>query len=208
MMDSSAWDERYAASDLVWSATPNVWVEQIALGLEPGRAIDLAAGEGRNALWLAERGWTVTAVDFSALAIERARQLAEQRLGEGASRFTGIVSDLLLLRPDSGAFDLVLLVYLHIAAAERWLVLRTASECVAPGGLLVVVGHHSDNPEHGVGGPPDSRILYTQDDLVADLEGSGLVVERAERALRSVDTPEGQRTAIDAVLVARRPAAD
>lgn len=204
-MDSEQWDQRYAASELVWSATPNTWVEEIAQGLEPGRAIDLAAGEGRNALWLAERGWTVTAVDFSRLAVERSRQRAEERLGSDASRFTGVVDDLLLLRPQSGAFDLALLVYLHIPAAQRWLVMRTACECLAPGGLLIVVGHHSHNPTHGFGGPVDPEILYTQDDLAQDLEGSGLVVERAERVFRDVDTPDGARSAVDALLVARRP---
>ncbi|MEL0282956.1 MAG: SAM-dependent methyltransferase, partial [Ilumatobacter sp.] len=62
-MDAAGWDERYAGTDLVWSAGPNVFIEEICAGLEPGSALDLAAGEGRNAVWLAERGWDVTAVD-------------------------------------------------------------------------------------------------------------------------------------------------
>jgi SAM-dependent methyltransferase len=204
-VDSTAWDDRYAGSDLVWSANPNVWVEEVAGSLPPGRVIDLAAGEGRNALWLAERGWTATAVDFSSVAIERARQLADQRLGDDADRFTGAVGDLLRLRPEQGAYDLVLLVYLHVDAESRWLIMRTASQCVAPGGILLVVGHHTDNVVDGVGGPPDPALLYTEQDLAADVADTGLVVERAERVLRAVDTPAGPRQAIDAILVARRP---
>ena len=204
-MDSTAWDDRYAGSDLVWSATPNVWVEEVAGSLPPGRVIDLAAGEGRNALWLAERGWTATAVDFSPVAIERARQLADQRLGADADRFTGAVGDLLRLRPEQGAYDLVLLVYLHVDAQSRWLIMRTASQYVAPGGTLLVVGHHTDNATAGIGGPPDPAVLYTESELAADIADSGLVVERAERVLRQVDTPQGARQAIDAILVARRP---
>jgi SAM-dependent methyltransferase len=204
-VDSTQWDDRYAGSDLVWSSTPNVWVEQVAADLTPGRVIDLAAGEGRNALWLAERGWTATAVDFSPVAIERSRQLAEQRLGDGVDRFTGAVGDLLRLRPEQGAYDLVLLVYLHVDAEKRWLILRTASQYVAPGGILLVVGHHTDNATEGIGGPGDPGILYTEAELAADIAESGLVIERAERVLRDVDTPQGPRVAIDALLVARRP---
>ena len=202
-MDSSDWDARYEASELVWTSTPNIWVEQIAKDLPPGRVIDLAAGEGRNALWLAERGWKACAVDFSPVAIDRARGLAEERLGEDAEQITFAVGDLRRLRPERQAFDLVLLVYLHVSPEDMWLIMRTASEYVAPDGRLVVVGHHRDNLESGVGGPQDPTVLYTEDELVADLEGTGLVIERAERVTRVVDG--APREAIDVVLVARRP---
>ena len=204
-MDSSDWDARYEASELVWTSTPNIWVEQIARDLPPGRAIDLAAGEGRNALWLAERGWKACAVDFSPVAIDRARGLAEERLGEDAEQITFAVGDLRRLRPERQAFDLVLLVYLHVSPEDMWLIMRTASEYVAPGGQLVVVGHHRDNLESGVGGPQDPNVLYTEDQLVADLEGTGLIVERAERVTRVVDGAPAGRQAIDVVLTARRP---
>ncbi|MFL6133228.1 MAG: class I SAM-dependent methyltransferase, partial [Nocardioidaceae bacterium] len=72
-MDARAWDERYAASELIWSATPNRFVEAELTSLPPGRAVDLAAGEGRNALWLADRGWHVTAVDFSLAGLDKGR---------------------------------------------------------------------------------------------------------------------------------------
>src|SRR4051812_9854296 len=82
-MDAAAWDERYAAAELGWSASPNRFVAAELADLSPGRALDLAAGEGRNALWLAERGWQVTAVDFSRVGLEKARAL-QRRHPRGA----------------------------------------------------------------------------------------------------------------------------
>lgn len=204
-MDSSAWDERYAASDLVWSDTPNMWVEQVAGSLPPGRALDLAAGEGRNALWLAERGWEATAIDFSLVAVNRSREMAARRLGDNMDRFEANQGDLLQVRPRSFAYDLVMVVYLQIEEGERFLVLRTAAQSVAPGGLLLVVAHHTDNLTEGTGGPQDPAVLYTEKDIVDDLADTGLAIERAERALRPVQKEDGIVNAIDAVVVARRP---
>ena len=75
-MDAKAWDERYADSELVWSVEPNQFVAAECADLPPGRALDLAAGEGRNAIWLARRGWDVTAVDFSQAGLDKGRRLA------------------------------------------------------------------------------------------------------------------------------------
>src|SRR5271165_7659380 len=77
-MDAHAWDDRYSAAELLWSADPNVFVAEEAGRLPPGRGVDLACGEGRNAIWLAGRRWTVTAVDFSAVALDKGRRLAER----------------------------------------------------------------------------------------------------------------------------------
>jgi SAM-dependent methyltransferase len=204
-VDSTQWDARYAASDLVWSAGPNTWVEQIVTGMPPGRAIDLAAGEGRNAIWLADHGWTVFAVDFSPVAIVRARLLADERLADGATRVTFEVGDLLLFTPPRERFDLTLVVYLHLPASERRRALRTAAECLAPGGRLIIIGHHPDNLHDGVGGPQDASVLYSPEDLADDLAGTGLAIERAARVLRTVGEEPVLRAAVDAVLVARRP---
>ena len=204
-MESSDWDARYAASDLVWSSGPNIWVEQVASDLPPGRVIDLAAGEGRNSIWLAERGWQALALDYSEVAVSRSRAIAAERLGADDDRFDAHRGDLLRIRPDRRAYDLVLLVYLHVPEGERWMILRSAAEYVAPGGTLLVVGHHSDNIVDGVGGPQDPAVLYSEADLVADLEDTGLRITRAERAVRTVETPEGPREAIDAVVIAQRP---
>lgn len=207
-MRSALWDERYAASSLVWSATPNAWVEELTAALPPGRVLDLAAGEGRNALWLAERGWDATAVDFSQVALDRARQLAEARLGELTGRFRTEQADLLTYSPRPGGFDLVLVVYLHLPAGERALVMRSAADAVAPGGRMLVVAHDTENLEHGVGGPQDLGLLYTAVDVVEDLADSGLDVELAYRPTRLVETASGPRHAIDAIVLAVRPASD
>ena len=87
-MDAKDWDSRYDQTNLMWSQGPNQWIEQVTADLPPGRALDLADGEGRNAIWLASRGWEATALDFSAVALDRAARIASERLGDGASRFS------------------------------------------------------------------------------------------------------------------------
>ncbi len=204
-MDAERWDRVYDEADLVWSATPNRWVEEVATGLPPGRALDLAAGEGRNALWLVGRGWRATAVDFSQVGLDRGRRLADERFGAQAQRFETVRADLLEYRPEPQAFDLVLVVYLQIPAAQRAQVIAMAAGAVAPGGLLVVTAHDTDNLEHGYGGPADPAVLYNAADVTADLDGSGLQIERADRVVREVETQEGPRQALDVLVVARRP---
>lgn len=204
-VDSSTWDERYAGTDLVWSATPNLWVEQVAGGLAPGRVLDLAGGEGRNALWLADRGWQATVVDFSQVALDRAGALAVQRFGAEDQRLVTVHADLLTYRPEPASFDLALVVYLHLVAEARRTVLRMAATALAPSGRLLVVAHDATNLTAGVGGPQDPRVLYTCADVEADLAGAGLVIERRGTVLRAVETENGPRHAVDALLLAIRP---
>lgn len=202
-MDAATWDERYAASELVWSATPNQWVVEIARGLTPGRALDLAAGEGRNAIWLVEQGWEVTAVDFSAVAAERARELARARLGENAARLTVVVGD--ATQPQGDGFELVLFSYLHLPADQWRQALAAAVGACTPGGRVVVIGHARRNLTEGVGGPQDPEILYDPEQVTALLDGLPadltVEVERAEIVQREVT---GTGTALDTVVVARR----
>jgi SAM-dependent methyltransferase len=187
------WDERYAASDRVWSASPNAEVERIVGSWAPGRALDLGAGEGRHALWLASRGWRVTAVDFSAVGLAKGEaEAARQGL---AVDWT--VADVRSWHPATrAAYDLVLVAYLHLPED----VLSRATGWVAPGGALVVVGHALRNLTEGVGGPSDPTLLHTPEGLRAAVEG--LEVERCEEFIRPTEAGD----AIDAVLVARRPA--
>lgn len=205
-MDAAEWDERYAASELVWSATPNQWVVQIAGALTPGRALDLAAGEGRNAIWLVEQGWEVTAVDFSAIAAERARELAQARLGEAAARLTVVVGD--ATQPQGDGFDLVLFSYLHLPAAQWQQALAAAVGACTPGGRVVIIGHARRNLTEGVGGPQDPQILYDPEQVIALLDGLladlAVDVERADIEQREVTTDAGERIALDTVVVARR----
>lgn len=194
-MDSAEWDTRYASEELVWTARANRFVVAELTGLAAGRALDLGAGEGRNAVWLAERGWRVTAVDFSPVAVDKGRRLAGSR---GVS-VDWIVADVRDYRPPAGRFDAVLVAYLQLPAGEVAGVLRGAAAAVAPGGTLLVVGHDRTNLTGGVGGPQDPVRLYTPEEVVAAL--AGLRVVRAERARRPV--PD-QGDAIDTVVRAVR----
>lgn len=200
-MDSSAWDARYAStSGLVWSAEPNRFVVESVAGLTPGAALDLAAGEGRNAVWLAEQGWRVTAVDFSPVAVERGRELAAQRGVPVEWR----IADVTAYRPVPSCYDLVLISYLHLPAADLAGVLASARRALRPGGTLVVVGHDLANLTDGTGGPQDPAILLTPETVVDGL--AGLRIRRAETARRPVRTTDGGSVdALDTVVVATRP---
>ncbi len=197
-MDRSDWDERWLERGRHFQGDPSpILVTELA-PLRPGRALDLACGGGRNAVWLAENGWTVTAVDFSANALAVARQLAAEHDAE----VDWVEADVRSYRPATGAFDLVLVSYLHLPAPERRAVLERAATALAPGGLLVVLGHHLENVGTGAPGPSDPRVLYTEDDLAADLDG--LTVERAARLVRRVGSESGEANAVDALVLARR----
>jgi 2-polyprenyl-3-methyl-5-hydroxy-6-metoxy-1,4-benzoquinol methylase len=191
------WDRRYAETESLWSATPNRFLVSETLELPPGSALDLACGEGRNALWLAALGWRVTAVDFSEVAIAKGRRRALEEGVEADFR----VLDLLDFEPERDAYDLVLVLYLQIPPEERRLVLARAATAVSPGGTLLLVGHDLRNLTEGVGGPSDASLLYTPDDIVAELPG--LEIVKAERVLRDVD--DATRPAIDALVRATRP---
>lgn len=202
-MEAAEWDERYADQELVWSAEPNRFVEEECGSLRPGRALDLAAGEGRNAIWLASRGWTVTAVDFSSVALDKGRRLAEAQGAPLAASVSWVCEDVRTWAPPAAAFDLVVVAYLHLPVEVRREVLDHAVTALAPGATLVVVGHDIANLAGGVGGPQDPRVLYSPEDLVADLSGAeGIVVDKAVTVERS--TPAG--TALDALVRARRAA--
>lgn len=203
-MDASDWDERYSGNELVWSASPSQWVELITAELPVGLVLDLAAGEGRNALWLVDHGWKATVVDFSQVALDRVTSLAAARFGPGDSRLETVRANLLDYQPEFAAYDLVLVIYLHLSADARRAVMRTAADAVAPGGLLLVVAHDSANLAAGVGGPQDPDLLYTADDVANDIADTDLVVERSEAILRPVATDDGPKDAVDALLLARR----
>jgi SAM-dependent methyltransferase len=190
------WDSKYAAAERLWSARPNRFLVAEVADLEPGRALDLACGEGQNSCWLAALGWKVTGVDFSEVAIARARERADRERLDAEF----VCADLLEYVPAPGAFDLVLVLYLQVPAVERRRVLARAASAVGARGMLLLVGHDLTNVADGVGGPSDPDLLYTPDDVVAELPG--LEIERAERVLR--DVADADRPAIDALVRARR----
>lgn len=200
-MDRTEWNRRYAGDDFVWTSQANRFLVQETAVLAPGRAIDLACGEGRNAVWLAGRGWEVTGVDFARVGLQKARRLAQAR---GAA-VEWIEADLLEYRLDPQAFDLVLVFYLQVPEDQRTSIVRGAADGVASDGVLLLVGHDTSNIELGHGGPQNPAVLYSAHDVAGDLNGSGLKIERAERVQRPVQTPDGERIALDALVRARRP---
>ena len=176
-MDRHQWNERYAAQPLLWDVDPDPFLGGELGDRAPGRALDLGAGEGRTTLWLAERGWEITAVDFSDVAIERGRQRVQAAGAPG--RVEWICADLVDFDPTGGAYDLVLLMFVHLPAVERRRLLRLAGATLAPGGVVLVVGYDTSNATQGAGGPRDPAVLFTPEEVVADLDG--LRTERAER---------------------------
>lgn len=202
-MDRTAWNERYATGRL-WSVEPNRFLVEEVSNLPPGRALDLACGEGRNAIWLAGRGFDVTAVDFSDVAIAR---------GQKAAREAGVdvdfrVEDVTRWTPPAAAFDLVAVFYLQLPAGEREPVWDAAARAVAPGGTFLLVGHDTRNLTDGYGGPQSPEVLYTGEDVRRVVEAAGLVVERAGEVLRPVTLEDGTTVdAIDCLVRAHRPAA-
>jgi SAM-dependent methyltransferase len=200
-VDSAAWDERYAAAGLVWSATPNRLVEAELTALPPGRALDLAAGEGRNALWLAGRGWRVTAVDFSEVALEKGRALEERQ--PRSEPVDWVHADALTW--SGTGYDLALLAYLQLPEDQRRDAVRRAFTALEPGGTFFLVAHDTSNLAQGTGGPQDPEVLFTAEEVLGDLDGERFEVERAERVSRVVDTDDGHgavaaRTAYDALV--------
>lgn len=192
-MDAQQWDERYAGAQQ-WSDEPNALAASLLADVAPGRALDLAAGEGRMALWLCGRGWRVTALDFSSAGLDRGRA----RAAELELDVDWQVADATRAELGERRYDLVLVLYLHLPSAEVPGVLARAAAAVAPGGRLLVLGHDRENLTRGIGGPPDPDVLYDLDLLrhAAD----GMTVERLEQVERRV----GDRTAVDALLLARR----
>ena len=200
-MDPTAWNARYAGSELVWSAEPNRFLPQEAAGLTVGRAIDLACGEGRNAIWLARQGWEVVGVDFADAGIDKARRLAS----DAGVAVEWVVADVTTYDPP-GAFDLVIVFYLQLPDEQWRTVLGLAAGALAADGTVLVVGHHVDNLEHGYGGPTSRSVLHDPELIAGQLGDEGLVIERAQRLERPVDTADGPRIALDSLVRARRPA--
>jgi SAM-dependent methyltransferase len=192
------WNRRYAEGDRHVTDVPNGFLVAEVTQLPPGRALDVACGAGRNAVWLAEQGWRVTAVDFSGVALSIARQLATRR----DVTVDWVEADVLDWQPERRAYDLVCVLYLQLPAAERRRVLGRAADAVTPGGTLLVIGHDLRNLTEGWGGPKQPEVLFTPDDIVREI--GDLTVEKAERVDRTVEEPDGTHVAIDALIRARR----
>ncbi|WP_245934010.1 SAM-dependent methyltransferase [Branchiibius hedensis] len=202
------WEARYGQQDRIWSGAPNASLVSVLEHLPAGTAIDLGAGEGGDALWLAERGWRVTAYDISTTALSRLEQAAAER---GVSdRIATVVGDL-ANAPIDGTVDLVTASFLHSTVQiPRIEILRRFAGAVQPGGHLFVLGHATPPPwaspemhqhaAHLVGPHEEVEQL--------DLDPAAWSVEVADLRQRAVTDPDGQPATIDdSVVLLRRASA-
>jgi len=196
-----AWDERYAAAELVWSQEPNEFVVEYLSDLPTGKLLDLGGGEGRNALWFASRGWHVENSDFSAVAVSKFLQRAEH---EGLSELcTGTAVD--ATNPESCVtkpVDLAVMAYLQIPAADLAAAIATAAQSLRSGGTLFGVWHARENLTGGFGGPPSPELNPTQDELRSACDDLGLEVHTLTLRDRFFVSGGEERKAIDVVLLA------
>jgi SAM-dependent methyltransferase len=213
---AATWDERYRSKAQLWSGKPNPQLVRVAGGLRAGKALELGCGEGADAIWLAQQGWTVTAIDVSEVALDRARShekaaLARESVhaaeGTIGSRITWQQADLEQWEPGE-SFDLVTAQFLHSQELAWQKPLRTAAGAVKPGGTLLVVGHHPDRlPPWGSEHHHHREMFYTGEELVRELglDGPEWQLEVQTSRERPVTGPDGEHATIaDVVLRATR----
>jgi SAM-dependent methyltransferase len=199
------WDERYRSAGQLWSGQPNQQLVAQAADLAPGQALEAGCGEGADAIWLARQGWTVTAVDVSAVALERAAGYAATQGDAVARRITWQREDLLTWVPAPGRFDLVTAQYMHLPRTEQVSLHARLAAAVRPGGTLLVVAHHPDDLHANVGrtGRPD--MFLSAEDMAASLDPGEWEITVADAAGRSATDLDGQPVTVrDTVLRATR----
>ncbi|MFV0634021.1 class I SAM-dependent methyltransferase [Demequina sp.] len=197
----SSWEERYQSRPAVWSGQPNQpLVDEIEHITEPGTALEVGCGEGADAVWLAGQGWLVTAVDLSRTALARATAHADE--AGVAQHITFTDTDLTALLTAGETWNLVTSLYTHPEQGGRWLV-ETLAPAVAPGGMLLVVGHHPTDP-HAADHPDLRDAAFDAADVADALSRDEWEVSATvrERTTRTADGHE--RLWRDAVLAARR----
>ena len=198
MLDAEGWDRRYAESEAVFAPEPNPFLVELASPVAPGRALDLAAGEGRNSVWLAQRGWEVTAVDFSRVGLEKARR----RAADAGVALDVVHANLYDYAPPAAAFDLALIAYMHPHPRKRRAVFGRAAAAVAPGGHLLVIGRSLADLSTGYG-PSDPARRFTTRRLSGAFPG--IELERCEQVTRRRETPDGKQLGlIDTLVWGRR----
>jgi len=206
VFDAAFWNERYASAPAIWSGKPNAQLVAEASGLAPSTALDVGCGEGADAVWLAERGWHVTALDISDVALDKAAEHARQASPEAAERITWKQADLtegVALQP---GFGLVSAQFLHLPPGLRDPLYLQLADLVTLGGTLLIVGHDPSDLEsagHLRAHRPD--LLFSADDIAALLDPAKWTIATPEARRRSVVDPDGRTIEVaDAVLVARR----
>lgn len=203
--DEAFLDERYRSSSALWSGHPNPHLVTEAADLVSGAALDVGCGEGADAIWLAERGWRVTAVDLSKVALERGTAHALDAGADVAQRIHWLHADLTEWIPSAATYDFVSAQFMHLPKDPREALFRRLATSVSPGGTLLIVGHHPSDLRTTVARPPAPGLFFTASDVAAMLdphEWDTLVSEA--RARPTLDQDGRTVTIHDAVLRAQR----
>ena len=198
----ATWDARYAESDRIWSGQPNPTLVERAGDLVPGDALDVGSGEGADAEWLARRGWQVTALDVSPVALERVAQRAFEAGVSGL--VTPLHHDLMDGEPVPGDYDLVSAHFMHVPRPMFVDFHRRLGAAVRPGGALLVVGHHPDDVATGARQPHGPDLLFTPEDVVAALDPTQWEVRYADAPTRQMEREDDSVTVRDSVVLAVR----
>jgi SAM-dependent methyltransferase len=206
-LDQAFWNERYRSRTTLWSGHANPQLVSDAARLTPGAALDVGCGEGGDAIWLAEHGWQVTAVDFSQVALDRGAARARELGAETARRITWQQADITAWTPAPGSYDLVSEQYVHLPREQREALHRRLGAAVAPGGVLLVVAHHPSDLQTTVPRPNIPERFYTPAEVASVLDPREWTVLAEEARPRTAIDPEGREVTIhDTVLAARRTA--
>jgi len=204
-MGEDFWDARYRSSPALWSGHANPQLVAEAAGLTPGAALDVGCGEGADAIWLAEHGWQVTAVDLSSVALERGAAQASEVGSAVADRITWLHADLTEWVPGAATYDLVSAQFLHLPRDQREPIHRRIAQSVAPGGILLVVGHHVSDLQTTIARPQAAELFFAPGEVGASLVADAWVVLVDEdRPRETLDSDGNSVTVRDSVLKAQR----
>jgi SAM-dependent methyltransferase len=204
MFTREFWDERYRSADRLWSGNANPHLVATGTDLPAGTALDVGSGEGADAIWLAARGWRVTAVDVSTVALGRAAERAAEVGTAVADRITWQPADALTWDPAPARFDLVSAQFMHLPRPALEALHRRLAAVVHPGGTLLVVGHHPSDLETTMGRPHLPELMFTAEQIAAVLDPDDWQIDVSAPQRPAVD-PEGRSITIrDAVLRAVR----
>ncbi|MGH3723077.1 MAG: class I SAM-dependent methyltransferase [Mycobacterium sp.] len=201
--DEKSWEEFYQSHDALWSGNANPQLVKEISTLPPRTALDAGCGEGGDSIWLAQKGWQVTGMDFSETALRRAADNAVKADPELANRITWVQADLTTWQP-SRQYEVVTSHFMHLPTRLREPVFASLATAVAPGGTLLIVGHHPSDMQAAIARPDLPDWYFTAEDIADTLnpdQWNVLVAESRDRAF----TRDGEEFSIaDTVLRAER----